>query len=200
MNKQQAILLLGLEKGFDHEDLVDAFENKLFEIKSYFLNQYPLPKLVNTRYKKISQLFEAKCCLQDKEFEFKEIKYFPIEFEVGNIKDFFKSYESKLADCRVKLNASFSDTLFGFVSEYYSIQKSYYLYLHELYLEVNFKDVKYQEIKLTDQRSFIELLEDIPDKIVEYDLAEFTNKLSSFATNLDFIKLNSEAYRISKLI
>ena len=200
MNKQQAILLLSLGEDFDHEDLVDAFENKLFEIKSYFLNQYPLPKLVNTRFRKICQLFEAKNYLQEKDFEAKEIKYFPVEFEIGTIKDFFKSYESKLAACRVKINASFSDTLFDFVSEYYSVQKSYYLYMHELYMEIDFKDVKYQELKLSEQKSFVELLEDIPEKIVDYSLTDFSDKLTSFATNLDFIKLNSEAFRIKKLL
>ncbi|MDG1260921.1 MAG: hypothetical protein P8H59_13130 [Flavobacteriales bacterium] len=59
MQQSNALLLLGLETTPSESDLVDLVEEKVFEIRTYFLRQTIVPELYRSRAKKLVQFGEA---------------------------------------------------------------------------------------------------------------------------------------------
>lgn len=59
MQESNALLLLGLETAPDKSELTDLVEEKVFEIRTYFLRQTIVPELYRSRAKKVMQLGQA---------------------------------------------------------------------------------------------------------------------------------------------
>ncbi|MFT4779326.1 MAG: hypothetical protein ACJAU0_001818 [Flavobacteriales bacterium] len=63
MNEAHALLLLGFSSKPDASELPDLMEEKVFEIRTYFLRQPVVPELFRSRIRKLTQLAEAASLL-----------------------------------------------------------------------------------------------------------------------------------------
>ena len=73
MNREEALLMLGLQE-FDVELIEDAWEEKLFNEKQFFLSRVPIPKVFNSHLEKLKKLEFAYIFLTQNT----EIKHFKI--------------------------------------------------------------------------------------------------------------------------
>jgi hypothetical protein len=53
MTKEEALIYLPVE---DEDDLQDLYDEQLFELKQFFLNRFPMSKLINSRLKKFEKV------------------------------------------------------------------------------------------------------------------------------------------------
>jgi hypothetical protein len=56
MTQEEAIIYLPVD---EEDDLQDLYEEKLFELKQFFLNRFPMSKLINARLAKFQKVEEA---------------------------------------------------------------------------------------------------------------------------------------------
>lgn len=59
MNEANALLLLGFSSRPSADELPDLIEEKVFEVRTYFLRQPVVPELFRSRIRKLNQLAEA---------------------------------------------------------------------------------------------------------------------------------------------
>lgn len=63
MNEANALLLLGFSSRPSADELPDLIEEKVFEVRTYFLRQPVVPELFRSRIRKLNQLAEASAHL-----------------------------------------------------------------------------------------------------------------------------------------
>ena len=56
MNREEALIYLPID---DENDAQDLYEEKLFELKQFFLSRFPMTKLINARLLKFGKIEEA---------------------------------------------------------------------------------------------------------------------------------------------
>jgi len=73
MTKTEALHEFQLEDSFDEEDLIDLYEEKIFEFKQYFLSKTPIFKLFESKLSKLEKIGKAYNFLNNQTFELVEI-------------------------------------------------------------------------------------------------------------------------------
>lgn len=64
MTEKEALTLFGLEAGFESDELQDALEEQLFELKRFFISRAPIRKLFQSRLDKLGKIHLALKVLQ----------------------------------------------------------------------------------------------------------------------------------------
>ena len=102
MTKEEALIYLP----FDGEvDLEDLYEERLFELKQFFLNRFPMTKLINSRMNKFKRVEEAFTRLGGEIPKISEnVEITLLEFE--SIKDLFIWYNHEKNAIRLRLSSA----------------------------------------------------------------------------------------------
>jgi hypothetical protein len=74
MTKTEALHLFQLDDAFDEDDLIDLYEEKIFEFKQYFLSKTPIFKLFESKISKLEKVGNAYNILTNIKVEFTETK------------------------------------------------------------------------------------------------------------------------------
>jgi hypothetical protein len=102
MRKNEALLFFPLIEG---EEIMDLYEEYLFEYKNYFLSKYPIQKVFLAKARKMLQMHDAFIFLGGKtalSTDFDSLEYFQKE----NILECFNYYQKKKIDLKSNLNNS----------------------------------------------------------------------------------------------
>ena len=106
MTKEEALIYLPLD---EYNDLEDLYDEKLFELKQFFLNRFPMSKLVNARLSKFEKVEEAFAVLGGRVS--KESREGNIELpEFDNLHDVYIWYNHEKNTLRLHLSSSRSCT------------------------------------------------------------------------------------------
>lgn len=99
MTEKEALALLGLEAGPDgirygDDELQDALEEQLFELKRFFISRAPIRKLFQSRLDKLEKIHQAlEVLAPDFDFSYNlPVVSFP---ESGNILEVFQAYQQE---------------------------------------------------------------------------------------------------------
>ena len=74
MTKTEALHEFQLDDAFDEDDLIDLYEEKIFEFKQYFLSKTPIFKLFESKLSKLEKIGIAYNLLTNSNVEFNETK------------------------------------------------------------------------------------------------------------------------------
>ncbi len=101
MTPNQARIVLGIDPtdSLDEDDLIDVYEEQVFENARFFLNRAFLPKLAKARIKKVEQLelaYEALGGIPPKESEQSLIYDFQSETEISDLISSMLKVESEV--------------------------------------------------------------------------------------------------------
>jgi hypothetical protein len=99
MTKNEALLFFPFKEG---EDILDLYEEYLFDYKNYFLSKFPIQKIFTAKAKKMNQMHEAFILLGGEintPTTFQNIKYEHKE----NILECFNNYQKIKLDLKSKL-------------------------------------------------------------------------------------------------
>ena len=102
MNKNEALLFFPVIEG---ENIIDLYEEYLFEYKTYFLTKYPIEKVFRAKAKKMNQMHDAFILLGgeiSKSTKFSNLEYQQKE----NILECFNYYQKLKINLKSKLNKS----------------------------------------------------------------------------------------------
>ncbi len=106
MNEQEARLLFGLEAGFEADELQDALEMQLFELKRFFTSRAPVEKLFRSRLEKLKKFSEALDVL-DPAYEPGFDENFPeVDFASDDILVVFQHYQQQNRSLKTALSQS----------------------------------------------------------------------------------------------
>ena len=100
MNKNEALLFFPVTEG---ENIIDLYEEYLFEYKTFFLTKYPIEKVFRAKAKKMKQMHDSFISLGG---EINVSTSFPlIEYQYKeNILECFNYYQKLKIDLKIKLN------------------------------------------------------------------------------------------------
>lgn len=113
MTKTEALREFQLDDAFDEDDLIDLYEEKIFEFKQYFLSKTPIFKLFESKLSKLEKIGNAYNLLTNIKVEFTETK---LEFNGSQaeiLANYLRFQEEKN---RMKTKISNSDNAFELVS------------------------------------------------------------------------------------
>ena len=99
MTVKEAEIFLKLGNDFDEDDIIDAQENLLFELKQFFLTRVPLQKLFQSRLDKLSKLEETYSVFQIEKENFAK-NSLDLTFDSDDILSVYNSYQ--LENKRIK--------------------------------------------------------------------------------------------------
>ncbi len=102
MTKNEALLFFHLN---GEDEIIDLYEEYLFEYKTYFLTKYPIEKVFRAKAKKMNQMHDAFILLGGeiiKSTSFSNLEYQQKE----NILECFNYYQKLKIDLKSKLNKS----------------------------------------------------------------------------------------------
>ena len=100
MNKNEALLFFPVTEG---ENIIDLYEEYLFEYKTYFLTKYPIEKVFRAKAKKMNQMHDAFVLLGgkiNKSTSFPSLEYKQKE----NILECFNYYQTFKNNLKSTLN------------------------------------------------------------------------------------------------
>ncbi len=113
MTKTEALHEFQLDNTFDEDDLIDLYEEKIFEFKQYFLSKTPIFKLFESKLSKLEKIGNAYSLLTNSNVEFTETK---LEFN-GSQTDILANYlHFQEEKNRMKTKISNSDNALELVS------------------------------------------------------------------------------------
>lgn len=113
MTKTEALREFQLDDAFDEDDLIDIYEEKIFEFKQYFLSKTPIFKLFESKLSKLEKIGNAYSLLTNTNVEFTETK---LEFNGSQaeiLANYLRFQEEKN---RMKTKISHSENAFELVS------------------------------------------------------------------------------------
>ena len=102
MNLEEALIYLPVDEENEAQDL---YEEKLFELKQFFLNRFPMSKLINARLSKFEKIEEAYQTLGGAVPGFDELTVEPIP-DFGSVHDLYGWYNLEKNALRLKLSSS----------------------------------------------------------------------------------------------
>ncbi|MDG1332762.1 MAG: hypothetical protein P8P74_10550 [Crocinitomicaceae bacterium] len=122
MTKDEAILYLPVN---DEDDLQDSYEEKLFELKQFFLSRFPMSKLIIARMSKFEKVEEAFIVLGGEVSSASNIPVVTLP-ELGSIHTVYIWYNREKNALRLLLSAaqSYSEVL-AVLNEYLRIAMHY---------------------------------------------------------------------------
>jgi hypothetical protein len=113
MTKTEALHEFQLDDAFDEDNLIDLYEEKIFEFKQYFLTKTPIFKLFESKLSKLEKIGNAYSLLTNSKVEFTETK---LEFNGSQaeiLANYLRFQEEKN---RMKTKISHSENAFELVS------------------------------------------------------------------------------------
>jgi hypothetical protein len=113
-----------LEDSFDEEDLIDLYEEKIFELKQYFLSKTPIFKLFESKLSKLEKIGKAYNFLNNQTFELVEIDldFIPIQDDVLSSYLHFQAQKNLLKTRISNSNDAFETILW--VNQLLALEKS----------------------------------------------------------------------------
>lgn len=140
MNREEALIYLPVD---DENDAQDLYEEKLFELKQFFLNRFPMTKLVNARLSKFGKIEEAYRALGGGIQETSNIM--SVSYPAfDSIHDLYSWYNREKNALRLQLlSAGFLDEVARVLDEYILTTRHY-----AVYWKVTVNEVDKSEIKL----------------------------------------------------
>jgi hypothetical protein len=102
-----------LEDSFDEEDLIDLYEEKIFEFKQYFLSKTPIFKLFESKLSKLEKIGNAYKLLTNSKVTFHETK---LEFNGSQVEILANYLHFQEEKNRLKTKISNSENAFELVS------------------------------------------------------------------------------------
>ena len=92
MTPKEAQIFLKLEADFSQEEISDAQENLLFELKQFFLTRVPIQKLFQSRLEKLMKLEEIFIVFEIEQQKFTKITL-DFEFDSDDLLDVYNAYQ-----------------------------------------------------------------------------------------------------------
>ncbi len=122
MESSEAQLFLPQKEG---ESLEEAYEQKLFEWKNFFVHRFPIPKLFNKKLKQLHQLEEAYKLLGGESAEVFHHSGTTKNYDSG-LKESFQQYQADRNQLKLRLYAANSAVeLMDVVEELLTITRAY---------------------------------------------------------------------------
>ncbi len=103
MEKNEALMFLGIS---DVLELEDAYEQKIFEWKNFFVNRFPIPTLFRSKIKQLEKLDEAYAALGGEVIESSMDVAIKLEFS-SDFKEAFHQFQEQRAQLKSKLFSAF---------------------------------------------------------------------------------------------
>lgn len=123
MTIQEAFDFLGIDQP---DEVEDAFEERLFELKHYFLTKPVLSKLYSAQLKKVDRLFEVAGHLKiELVANVKASKLSPVQFQGEIVKDFLAYEEARAQFKSLLVQVNEHDGITQLVHQLLAIQKDY---------------------------------------------------------------------------
>lgn len=113
MTKTEALHEFQLDNAFDEDDLIDLYEEKIFEFKQYFLSKTPIFKLFESKLYKLEKIGNAYILLTNSNVEFTETK---LEFNGSQAEILANYLHFQEEKNRIKTKISNSENAFELVS------------------------------------------------------------------------------------
>ncbi len=113
MTKTEALHEFQLDDAFDEDDLIDLYEEKIFEFKQYFLSKTPIFKLFESKLSKLEKIGNAYNLLTNIKVEFTETK---LEFNGSQAEILANYLHFQEEKNRMKTKISNSENAFELVS------------------------------------------------------------------------------------
>lgn len=113
MTKTEALHEFQLDDAFDEDDLIDLYEEKIFEFKQYFLSKTPIFKLFESKLSKLEKIGNAYSLLTNINVEITETKLEFNDSQTEILANYLHFQEEKN---RIKTKISNSDNAFELVS------------------------------------------------------------------------------------
>ena len=113
MTKPEALKEFQLDDAFDEADLIDHYEEKIFEFKQYFLTKTPIFKLFESKISKLEKVGNAYNILTNIKVEFSETR---LEFKSSQTKILANYLHFQEEKNRIKTKISNSKNAFELVS------------------------------------------------------------------------------------
>ena len=134
MNREEALIFLPVD---DENDAQDLYEEKLFEMKQFFLSRFPLTKVINARLSKFEKIEEAYRALGGEIPSYVHVA--SVEYpSFDSIHDLYTWYNKQKNLLRLQLSSA------GFLSEVTGVLQDYILttshYAKNWKVPVNEKD------------------------------------------------------------
>ncbi|MFT6845461.1 MAG: hypothetical protein ACJAUV_001657 [Flavobacteriales bacterium] len=108
MTEKEALLHLGLPELIDHEQVLDAFEFKVFDFKDYVFKNPPISPVWKARVHKLSLAFEAKRALIPEEKN--AVQNLPFNSLIPsqdlNPVDWLQAYQQERSNCFLYLQST----------------------------------------------------------------------------------------------
>lgn len=117
MNREEALIYLPVD---DENDAQDLYEEKLFELKQFFLNRFPMTKVINARLSKFGKIEEAYRALGGDISELSNVV--PVNYPAfDSMHDLYSWYNREKNVLRLQLSSA------GFLSEVARVLNDYIL-------------------------------------------------------------------------
>ncbi len=113
MTKTEALHEFQLDDAFDEDDLIDLYEEKIFEFKQYFLSKTPIFKLFESKLSKLEKIGNAYSLLTNINVEITETKLEFNDSQTEILANYLHFQEEKN---RMKTKISNSENAFELVS------------------------------------------------------------------------------------
>lgn len=113
MTKTEALNEFQLDDAFDEDDLIDLYEEKIFEFKQYFLSKTPIFKLFESKLSKLEKIGNAYKLLTNSKVTFHETK---LEFNGSQVEILANYLHFQEEKNRLKTKISNSENAFELVS------------------------------------------------------------------------------------
>lgn len=107
MDQKQAALVLGLEADYDREDVQDAYDQAIWEVKNWVFRTTVVPTLMESRIKRLTQTHEAFLALEGTTQGMPQAKL-STELSFENAIQFLEDYEQLGVQIRAALSAATS--------------------------------------------------------------------------------------------
>lgn len=122
MTKEEAIIYLPID---EDDDLQDLYDEKLFELKQFFLNRFPMSKLIHSRLKKFEKVEEAFVSLGGLVPDLEEEAALDVH-SFSSLKEVFAWYNREKNRIRLRLSSAESVSQVRMVlSNYIQLTKHY---------------------------------------------------------------------------
>lgn len=113
MTKTEALHEFQLEDNFDEDDLIDLYDEKIFDFKQYFLSKTPIFKLFESKLSKLEKIGNAYHLLTNINLEFTETK---LEFNSSQPEILANYLHFQEEKNRIKTKISNSENAFELIS------------------------------------------------------------------------------------
>lgn len=133
MNREEALIFLPID---EENDVQDLYDEKLFEMKQFFLSRFPMTKLINARLSKFRKVEDAYLALGGviADVVSPKIKTYP---SFDSIHEVFKWYNLEKNSVRLQLSSAKSlNEITNILNQYMQTTREYATYwqvpIHEI--------------------------------------------------------------------